>query len=302
MSSQTRTGSRGLNTVKGAALAGIALTVLTACDDDHPASRGWLPGDRETTSNTAVLTDLWVNSWIAALLVGLLTWGLMLWCIVAYRRRKGETGYPRQLAYNVPLEIMYTVLPIVMVAVFFYYTDQAQREVDEPYVDPEVQVNVVGKQWAWDFNYTYTSEDGEEYEVHYAGVQGDLTYEDGSPREEVVDTLPTLYLPVDHSVEFELTSRDVIHSFWVPAFLQKRDMIPGRTSYMYLTPQETGTFHGKCAELCGEYHSNMLFNVEVVEEDEFVEHLETLEEGHLDDTYDRNPNLHDQATITGGDD
>ncbi|WP_022872831.1 cytochrome c oxidase subunit II [Nesterenkonia alba] len=291
MSSHQRTGRQG-RTVKGLALAGVALLVLTACAEDHPARRGWLPGERDTTSNTPVLTDLWVGSWIAALAVGLVTWGLMLWCMVAYRRRRGETGYPRQLAYNVPLEIMYTVLPLVMVSVFFYYTDQAQREVDEPYADPDLTVEVYGKQWAWDFNYTYGDE-----ERHYYGVQAHLTGEEG-----VRDTLPTLYLPVDNAVEFELKSRDVIHSFWVPAFLQKRDMIPGRTTYMYLTPQEEGSFDGKCAELCGEYHSEMLFNVEVVPEDEFVEYLQTLDEGHLGDEYNRNPNLHDQEELTGGDD
>ncbi|GAA1804131.1 aa3-type cytochrome oxidase subunit II [Nesterenkonia flava] len=306
MSSQKRTGSRG-RAVKGIALAGVALLVLTACAEDHPARRGWLPGDRDTTSNTAALTDLWVNSWIAALAVGVLTWGLMLWCMIAYRRRKGETGYPRQLAYNIPLEIMYTVLPLVMVAVFFYYTDQVQRDVDEPFENPDVTLEVYGKQWAWDWNYTYTGPDGTEYEVHDTGVQAHLTGEDG-----VVETLPTMVLPVDSDIQFDLKSRDVIHSFWVPAFLQKRDMIPGRTSHIYLSTQEElgedpedNLYHGKCAELCGEYHSEMLFNVEIVSEEDFIAYLETLEEGHLGDEYNRNPSLHDSetlSTLSGGDD
>ncbi len=294
-SSQERTGSFS-RTAKSFALAGVALMVLTACAEDHPARRGWLPGERDTTTNTAELTDLWVNSWIAALVVGLITWGLMLWCMVAYRRRKGETGYPRQLAYNVPLEIMYTIVPLVMVAVLFFYTDQVQRSVDEPYEEPDMTIEVYGKQWAWDWNYTYTAEDGTEYEVHDTSTQGHLTGEEG-----VRDTLPTIYLPVDHDITFELKSRDVIHSFWVPAFLQKRDLVPGRTNYIYLNPQETGSFDGKCAELCGEYHSEMLFNVEVVEADEFVDYLETLDEGHLGDEYNRNPNLQDQQTLTRGD-
>ena len=293
MSSQKRTGSRG-RAVRLTAAAGVALLVLTACAEDNPARRGWLPGSTDTTSNTPELTALWVNSWIAALAVGLLTWGLMLWCMVAYRRRKGETGYPRQLAYNVPLEIMYTIVPLVMVGVLFYYTDEVQRSVDEPYEDPDLVVDVRGKQWAWDFNYTYNGQ-----ERHYAGVQAHLTGEDGDR-----DTLPTLYLPVDQPVTFELNSRDVIHSFWIPAFLQKRDMVPGRTTEIHLTPQEEGSFDGKCAELCGEYHSEMLFNVEVVSEQEFQEYLETLPEGHLGDEYDRNINLHDDVTATAeeGDD
>ncbi|HIX00850.1 MAG TPA: cytochrome c oxidase subunit II [Candidatus Nesterenkonia stercoripullorum] len=288
MSSHFRSGSRGRRAVKVTALAGLAAVVLTGCSEQ--VQRGWLPGSRDTTSNTAELTDLWVNSWIAALIVGVLTWGLMLWCMVAYRRRKGETGYPRQLAYNVPLEIMYTIVPLVMVGVLFFYTDQVQRSVDEPFEDPDLVVDVRGKQWAWDFNYDY---DGEER--YFAGTQAHLTGEEG-----VEETLPTLYLPVGQEVHFELNARDVIHSFWVPAFLQKRDMVPGRTNHMYLTPEEEGTFAGKCAELCGEYHSEMLFNVEVVSEQEFQEYLETLPEGQLGDEYDRNPNLNEDVAASEG--
>ncbi|WP_010525657.1 cytochrome c oxidase subunit II [Nesterenkonia sp. F] len=289
MSSERRTGSRGQRAVKGIALASAAALVLTGCSEQ--VQRGWLPGSRETTSNTAELTDLWVNSWIAALAVGLLTWGLMLWCMVVYRRRKGDSGYPRQLAYNIPLEIMYTIVPLVMVGVLFFYTDQVQRSVDSDEEEPSLVVDVRGKQWSWDFNYEY---DGEQrYSV---GVQGQLDGESGSQEE-----LPTLYLPVDEPVEFQLNSRDVVHSFWIPAFLQKRDMVPGRTNEIHLTPQEVGSFDGKCAELCGEYHSEMLFNVEVVEEDEFREYLQTLPEGHLGDEYDRNTNRHDDVTATEGD-
>ncbi len=289
MSSEKRTVSRGRRAARGITAAAAAALVLTGCSEQ--VQRGWLPGSRETTSNTAELTDLWVNSWIAALGVGLVTWGLMLWCMVAYRRRKGETGYPRQLAYNVPLEIMYTIVPIIMVGVLFYFTDQVQRSVDEETEDADLVVDVRGKQWAWDFNYQY---DGEER--YYAGVQAHLTGEEG-----VEEALPTLYLPVDESVTFELNSRDVIHSFWIPAFLQKRDMIPGKTTRIDLTPQEEGTFQGKCAELCGEYHSEMLFNVEVVSAEEFEEYLQTLPEGQLGDEYDRNPNLYDDVTANEGD-
>ena len=113
-------------------------------------------------------------------------------------------------------------------------------------------VNVVGKQWSWDFNYV-------EADVHEVGTQAILTGEPGAE-----ETIPTMYLPVDERVEFVLTSRDVIHSFWVPQFLQKLDMIPGQVNKFQVVPTEEGTFKGKCAELCGAYHSQMLFNVKVV--------------------------------------
>jgi cytochrome c oxidase subunit 2 len=256
----------------------MAAVVLSGCSEQ--VQRGWLPGTRETTNHSAELTDLWVNSWIAALIVGLAAWAMMLWCMVAYRRRKNDKGYPRQMAYNVPMETLFTVVPIIMVLTLWGFTDRVQRSVDTPVEDSPLTVEVYGKQWAWDFNYTY---DGEE--KHLAGVQARLDGTDG-----VEETLPTMYLPVDVPVEFELKSRDVIHSFWVPAFLRKLDMVPGKTNYIYLTPQEEGHFQGKCAELCGEYHSEMLFNVEVVSEPEFREHLATLEDGHLGAEYNRNPN------------
>ena len=84
--------------------------------------------------------------------------------------------------------------------------------------------------------------------------------------------LPTLYLPVDETVRFELTSPDVIHSFWIVPFLMKMDVIPGRTNQFELTPTQLGTFKGKCAELCGVDHSRMLFEVKVVTPEEYAQH------------------------------
>jgi cytochrome c oxidase subunit II len=110
-----------------------------------------------------------------------------------------------------------------------------------------------------------------------------------------METLPTLYLPVGKSVQIDLSSRDVIHSFWVVEFLYKKDMFPAMTNRMYFTPLKEGTYVGKCAELCGEYHSMMLFNVKVVSPQEYESHLASLAAkgniGQLDSTFDRNQNL-----------
>ena len=284
MSSQNRTGSRRkkISTITGLALAGAL--ALTGCSPE--VQKGWLPTERGTTNHTDRIMDLWVNSWIAALVVGIITWGLMIWCIVAYRRRKGTVGFPRQNSFNLPLEVFYLTIPLFMVLVFFYFTDRDQQAIDDRSKPADVVVDVRGKQWAWDFNY----KKGEVItdDVHEAGVQAHLTG-------EAVDKekLPTLYLPVNKSVDLELNSRDVIHSFWVPAFLQKRDMIPGKTNYIRFTPTKEGTYDGKCAELCGEYHSEMLFRVKVVSDSEFQAHLEQLRQdgntGLLGEEYDRNP-------------
>lgn len=285
MRSQNQTGSRGSKLLKGGGLAAAAVVVLTGCSEQ--VQRGWLPGSRDTTNHTAALEDLWVGSWIAALIVGLMAWGMMLWCMVAYRRRKNDKGYPRQTAYNMPIETMFTIIPIIMVFTLWGFTDRVQRDVDTPVEDSPLVVSVYGKQWAWDFDYQY---DGEER--HFSGEQAHL---DADGEEGVEETLPTLYLPVDVPVEFELKSRDVIHSFWIPEFLHKVDMVPGQTNHMYVTPQEVGTFQGKCAELCGEYHSEMLFNVEVVPEEDFRAQLEEMPEGLTGDEQNRNTNQNEDG-------
>jgi cytochrome c oxidase subunit II len=288
VSSQNRTGSRRktITTISSLAIAGAL--VLTGCSPE--VEKGWLPTERGTTSNTDRIMDLWVNSWIAALVVGIITWGLIVWCLVAYRRRKGTIGFPRQTSFNLPLEVFYLTIPLFMVLVFFYFTDRDQQAIDDRSQPADVVVDVRGKQWAWDFN--YKAGDVIEEDVHEAGVQAHLT---GNTIDK--EQLPTLYLPVNKSVDLELNARDVIHSFWVPAFLQKRDMIPGKTNYIRFTPTKEGTYDGKCAELCGEYHSEMLFRVKVVSESEFQAHMDGLREagntGLLGVEYDRNPNVNE---------
>ncbi|MDN5812243.1 MAG: aa3-type cytochrome oxidase subunit II [Arthrobacter sp.] len=287
MSSQDRTSSSRRGKAKVLAIAGAGALLLTGCSEQ--VQRGWLPNEsRDITNHTASIQDLWVHTWVTVLLVGIMTWGLMIWCIVAYRRRKGEVGFPRQLSYNLPMEILYTAVPLMMVLTFFTFSDSTQTAIEEP-VDSELVVDVQAKQWAWDYNYSYQGE-----EKYDASVQAHL---DGSKGKN--DEIATLYLPVDTSVTLELNSRDVIHSFWVPAFLQKLDMIPGKTNTIYLTPQEEGTYAGKCAELCGEYHSEMLFNVEVVSEAEFKSKLSEMEDGHIGKDYSRKPDEVNSITIPG---
>jgi cytochrome c oxidase subunit II len=286
VSSQNRTGSRRKTITMITGLATAGALVLTGCSPE--VEKGWLPTERGTTNHTDRIMDLWVNSWIAALVVGIITWGLIVWCLVAYRRRKGTVGFPRQTSFNLPLEVFYLTIPLFMVLVFFYFTDRDQQAIDDRSQPADVVVDVRGKQWAWDFNYKKGEVITED--VYEAGVQAHLT-----GKEVDKEKLPTLYLPVNKSVDLELNARDVIHSFWVPAFLQKRDMIPGKTNYIRFTPTKEGTYDGKCAELCGEYHSEMLFRVKVVSESEFQAHMNELRQagntGLLGVEYDRNPNL-----------
>ncbi|KAA9157508.1 cytochrome c oxidase subunit II [Microbacterium lushaniae] len=268
---------------------GIATAaVLAGCSPTQ--LHGYLPGFQEdgvpTTNRVDMVAGLWVNSWIVLLVVGLVTWGLMLWAAVAYRRRKGQTGLPVQLRYNMPIEIFYTVVPLILVVGFFAFTARDQDILETQYEDPEVSITAYGKQWAWDFQYNGEDEDFSDA-VWSMGVQAEPEG-DGYVDQ---DALPTLYLPVDKTVRIELQSRDVAHSFWVIDFLYKKDMYLGRDNFWSFTPTREGTYAGKCAELCGEYHSAMLFNVKVVSEAEYEDYLETLRDagqtGDIDEAYDR---------------
>ncbi|CAM5780000.1 cytochrome-c oxidase OS=Cellulomonas persica OX=76861 GN=CPE01_31060 PE=3 SV=1 [Cellulomonas persica] len=257
---------------------------LSGCSDQ--VQRGWMPGnsDAEVTNQTGRVVDLWVGSWTAALIVGLITWGLMLWCVAVYRKRKDDDVLPVQLRYHVPLEIMYVILPIVMVGVLFYFTNRDMSEITDTNVESDVDIQVIGKQWSWDFNYL----DDDVYET------GEHAQNVGST-EGVLDDQVTLYLPVGESVRFTLDSRDVIHSFWVPQFLYKLDMIPGKQNSFVVTPQQEGLYRGKCAELCGEEHSSMLFNVKVVSREEYDAHMQELRDkgqtGALGLEYSRHQDL-----------
>lgn len=267
--------------LRASALAGAIAVLASGCASDT-VQRGYLPGysDGEVTNHTEKITTLWVGSWIAALAVGVITWGLILWCVAAYRKRRDDHQLPVQTRYHLPLELMYTAVPIIMVLVLFYWTDKNMSEIQDKspatVEAADLDIQVVGKQWSWDFN--YLDEDVYDYGLHEPNPGGLTEAEeiDGVPGTST--TFPTLYLPVDKSVHFTLDSRDVIHSFWIPAFLYKQDMIPGRTNEFVVTPTREGTYAGKCAELCGEFHSGMLFNVKVVSQEEFDAHMDELRE------------------------
>ncbi|MCT9819923.1 cytochrome c oxidase subunit II [Microbacterium sp. W1N] len=274
---------------------GMATAVaLAACTPTE--LNGYLPGFTEdgtqATNHTEMISALWVNSWIVLLAVGVITWGLMAWAAIAYRRRKGQSGLPVQLRYNMPIEIFYTVVPLILVIGFFAFTARDQTILETQYDDPDVCVTAIGKQWAWDFQYnddTQNCEAGDDA-VWSMGVQaqtdrvGDVTNE-----------IPTLYLPVDKEVKLKLASRDVIHSFWIIDFLYKKDMYIGRDNYWSFTPTRIGEYDGKCAELCGQYHSMMLFKVKVVSEADYQTYLDSLRDagqtGDIDEAYDRLQNL-----------
>ncbi|MEN9751982.1 MAG: Cytochrome c oxidase subunit 2 precursor [Actinomycetota bacterium] len=277
--------SRRLRWLAIPVVATVAL-VLSGCTQQELT--GYLPTLPGTTNQVDRIIGLWNTSWIVLLGVGLIAWGLMIWATIVYRRRKGETGVPVQLRYNMPIEIFFTVVPLIMIVGFFFFTARDEAAIEARFDKPDVTIQAFGKQWAWDFNYT-------NYNVYYSGIQVQPSTDPNAPQGSIDPaSIPTLYLPVGKKVEIQLQARDVIHSFWVIDFLYKKDMIPGKTNYMSVIPEREGTFRGKCAELCGEFHSQMLFNVKVVSQAEYDAYIKKLRDegfsGQLGTEYDRNTN------------
>ena len=155
------------------------------------------------------MRELWTGSVIAALIVGFAVWGLILWSVVRHRKRGDEL--PKQTAYNLPLEIVYTIVPFLIIAALFFYTVVVQNKVIESSDNPDVTIAVNAFKWNWQFVYPDTE-----------GEDGEPVYTVGNSSE-----IPILVLPTDRTIRFEVASADVIHSFWVPEFLFKLDVIPG---------------------------------------------------------------------------
>ncbi|RYJ03518.1 MAG: cytochrome c oxidase subunit II [Actinomycetales bacterium] len=246
---------------KLAIFAAVAAVLgLSGCSpvDDHDIKRLALP--IAASDRTDSMWDLWLGSWIAVLVIFLLVFGLIVYASVRYRRRSDDE-IPSQVRYNLPIEALYTIAPVIIVAVFFFHTVTAQNDMLRDVKNPDHTIEVVGSKWQWAFNY-----------INEDATTGTDVFDVGTPENPA-----ELWLPVDESVRFNLMSPDVIHSFWVPEFYFKMDVVPGRQNHFDLTPTREGTFTGRCAELCGLYHSRMIFKVNVVSRAEYDAHLKELQ-------------------------
>jgi cytochrome c oxidase subunit 2 len=243
----------------------MLLALLSGCSVDGIGSAfggfGW--PQHGISLQAHKMYDLWIAATIAALIVGFFVWGLIFWCIIRYRKR-GD-NLPVQTRFNMPLEVLYTVTPVLIVAVLFYYTAIVQTDVDKVSARPDMTVEVVGFKWNWQFN--YRDAPGAEAKT----VASNL----GSS-----DVIPLLVLPTGKKIRFEETSRDVIHSFWVPEMLFKRDVFPGNVRNTFeVTLDREGRYVGRCAELCGTYHAFMQFELVVVSPEKFDQFLAAKEAG-----------------------
>jgi cytochrome c oxidase subunit 2 len=240
-------------------LLGLAVLVLSGCTPEENLRFGW---PRGITTQSEQMLDLWIASVIAALVVGVGVWGLIFWCVVRYRKRGDEL--PAQTRYNLPIEIIYTILPFLIIAVLFYYTAIVESAVTKESKNPDVTVQVVAFKWNWQFVYP-DAKTADQRPVSTVGTS---------------EQIPILVIPKDQNVRFTETSNDVIHSFWVPEILFKRDVFPGGIPNSFeIRPTKTGAFVGRCAELCGTYHSNMNFEMRVVSQDDYARYLGARKQG-----------------------
>ena len=207
------------------------------------------------TKQGQVTLTLWQGNWIAAFAVGIVVWGLIIWAIIFHRKRSERP--PDQVRYHLPIEMLYTVVPFIMVGVLFFFTARDENYIDKLSPHPDVRVTVVGYQWSWQFLYP-------QYPV--ANSPTHMVTMNGEPWSPTTGNrqLPVLVIPENETVQFDLVSTDVIHSFWIVPFEFKRDVIPGHPNHFQVTPTRAGTFVGHCTELCGLYHSRMLFIVKIV--------------------------------------
>ena len=200
--------------------------------------------------------SLWQGAWIAAGVVGVITLILILWPAIFHRPKKDGPEFPKLTQYHIPIEIIYTIIPFIIVAAMFYYTAKKETVIMAKSDSVMHQISVTGLQWSWQFAYPE------------AGPSAVVT---GTPAQ-----MPTLVVPMGERVRYTITSNDVVHGFWIPAFMIQMQNLPGVTNHLEFTANKLGEYPGRCNILCGRSHSQMLFTVKVVTPADYQAYLETL--------------------------
>lgn len=181
----------------------------------------------------------------------LLVIGLSVYFILKYRRREGHEEATSHVDYNIKLEIIWTVIPIILVVIVFFWGFKTYMKMQIVPKDA-IEIKVTGRQWMWLFDYPNGS----------TGIN-------------------ELVVPVNQPVKLLMSSEDVIHSFYIPQFRIKQDVLPSRYTITWFEAEQTGQYDLYCAEFCGKGHSEMLAIVKVVSQEKYTAFLEGagLEEG-----------------------
>lgn len=190
------------------------------------------------------LRGVWYISFGAALFVAAIVYGLIFFVLAKWRHRRGESSAGAQFHSNPGIEITGVVIPVIIVIGLFYITYVREGVVDFLRPHPYAVVDVTAYRWSWQFRYP-----------------GHPIVKNGNTN---MQTMPEMVVPLGKMTQVNLYSSDVVHSWWVPEFLFKRDATPGYTMHFDITPTRTGRFLGECVEFCGLDHALMRFTVRVV--------------------------------------
>jgi cytochrome c oxidase subunit 2 len=232
----------------GAVALTVALAVLmTACGGNHPDSI--FHGRTEVNRDVDHLFKLLI--W-AGTAVFIFVEFILIWTLVKFRARPGQPE-PEHVHGNTTLEIAWTVIPLLILIVIGIPTVRTIFKTQAKAREDALQVEVIGHQWWWEFRYPQ------------------YTTRTASGRLDTLITANELYVPIGKTVNFTLKSRDVIHSFWVPALSGKRDVVPNHTNYLWYTPDSAtaDAWNGACVEYCGTSHANMRFKAFTVAQSDF---------------------------------
>lgn len=247
---------------------------------------GWPTG---VTKQAERMRVLWSWSGVAALALGVVVWGLIFWACIRHRKRNDEL--PRQTKYNFVIEMICVTVPFIVIVVLFWRTVVVEDYVNRLSAKPDVLIQVDAFKWNWQFEYvSYKDAAGKTTRAVYPNQTNEISGTGNALNLSTVGSdgeIPILVLPVGKSVQVIEHSDDVVHSFWVPEFLFKRDVIPYgtagqqkqsglRDNRFQFTATAQGSYVGRCAELCGTYHSQMNFEVRVVSARVFTNYLDAL--------------------------
>ncbi|MBA2374361.1 MAG: cytochrome c oxidase subunit II [Chloroflexi bacterium] len=227
----------------------------------NEAIGGLFPPIAVTEQGTAI-RELYTIVFLIAAVIFFVVEGLIVWTVLRYRRKPGDVSLPPQTHGNMLAEVLWTVIPTIIVAFLFIISWGTLNTVDTVSATPDTKIRAVAGQFQWTFDYLPADFDP-----------------DATPLKEPLYTefVPTgedggMVVPAGRTVQLYLNSPDVIHAFYVPQFLFKRDVVPGRTNVFdfKINAADVGqTFRGQCAELCGAGHRIMLFDVHAVTATEF---------------------------------
>ena len=224
---------------------------LTSCAKSSSAG---FPAD--ASSINEISNPLWTNFWLIAAVVGIFTATLIIWPAIFHRAPKNGPEFPKQTQYNIPVEIAYTLIPFLITAGLFYFTAVKESTITKHDTNVQHEIAVNGIQWSWQFSYLD------------AGKNVTVT---GTP-----DKPPVLVVPQGERVRYIINSNDVVHGFWIPAFMIQIQNLPGVTNHLEFTAKKLGDFPGRCNILCGRNHSQMLFTVRVVTPAEYESYISNL--------------------------